>query len=347
MPLPLTLVERLLFQTTAKAPGPMVDMVGLLGFHATAAAIELGLFEALRDGPLEDKVLAERIAASERGLRYLVDAVLPLGYLAREGDRLRLTPQSERWLLKGARQSVADLYLYFADMAGRWSRLPESVRLGRPAMPADRWYADHPEAWARYHAGMRSIARLLSDEVLARVPLSDGDRRLLDLGGSHGLYSARFCERYPQLSATVLDMAAARPVAEETLAAEGMGGRVAFREGDIHRDDLGTGWDVVLLFNVARISPEAELRPLLARIAAALAEGGRLIVLDQLADRLSTRFRQANARMIDLEIFNSTPGDIHPLPSLSRWIAEAGMAEPRHIPLRRSGGQGLLVARKR
>lgn len=346
MPLRPDLVERLLFLQTQQAPGPLLDLLGGLAFKAVVAAVRLGLFEALHDGPADPDELSRRTGASARGLRFLCDALEPLGYLERDGARYRNSTLAEKWMLASAEAPLSDLFAYFDDMTARWDHLDEAVRVGRPAVDIVAWNGEREGRWRRYHAGMRAIARLLAPEVVARVDVPAGAKRLLDLGGSHGLFAARFCRRYPSLSAVVLDGPAAREVALETIAAEGMEGRVEYRSGDALTDDLGQGWDVALLFNVARALPREPLAALLRRIAGALTDGGRLVILDQLEERPSTPLRRANARLIELELFAASPGDLHRAEDLTLWIAEAGFAPPRRIALKRAGGQQLLVAEK-
>ena len=65
-----------------------------------------------------------------------------------------------------------------------------------------------PADWAPYQQGQASHAALLVEEVIARVPMPKGATNLLDLGGAHGLYSFAFCNRYPELQALVVDLAA-------------------------------------------------------------------------------------------------------------------------------------------
>ncbi|WP_276615627.1 hypothetical protein [Nonomuraea basaltis] len=39
------------------------------------------------------------------------------------------------------------------------------------------------------------------------MPLPEGSKSLLDLGGSHGLYAEAFCRAYPGLAGTIVDSA--------------------------------------------------------------------------------------------------------------------------------------------
>jgi SAM-dependent methyltransferase len=362
MPLRPDFIERILFLRANQAPGPLLDLLGALSFKSVLTALRLGVFEALHAGPADADELATRLNVSPRGLRFLLDTLEPLGYVACRGAKFRNTPMTEKWLVASAEAPLGDLFQYFGDVAARWDQLDRAVRVGGPGQDTFDWNEADDGRWRRYHAGMRAAARLLAPEVVARVKLPASARRLLDLGGSHGLFAARFCRAHSELTAVVLDFAAAREVAEETIEAEGLRGRVEFRAGDFlaenSGDAIGTAgippanamgqnfWDVVLLFSVARVLPRETLGRLLRRIAEITADGGQLVLLDQLAEHPASPFRRANARLIELELFSAAPGDLHRADDLSRWIAEAGFTPPRRIRLRRAGGQELLVAKK-
>ncbi len=76
---------------------------------------------------------------------------------------------------------------------------------------------------------MIEISRSNVDEVTKLTPVPEGARRVLDLGGCHGLYSVALCRAHSGLSAEVLDLAPDRRYFDETVAARGMSNRVHFR----------------------------------------------------------------------------------------------------------------------
>lgn len=346
MPLELNFFERMALLKANLGPGPMVDLFGPLAFKAVLTALRLGLFEALEQGPATAAECAERIHCSERGVRFLLQALEPLGYVEfRDGCHAN-SKITQKWLLQSAKVPLGDLFEYFDDMIGRWDHLPESIRQGAPTARFEEKDSDNLQTWDRFHGGMLAISRLLCDEILSRTKIPPSCKRLLDLGGSHGLYAARFCAAHPWLEATIFDGATARPLAEETIAAEGVQERVSFQAGDFLQDDIGQGWDVVLLFNTIRSLSEDDARWLLRRLAEATTDDGMVVIMDQLVDHPRSRFARANARLIDLELMNTSQGDIYRADQVSAWLPEAGFPRLQYVALRRASGQGLIVARK-
>src|ERR1700694_6044305 len=57
-------------------------------------AAELGVFDALEAGPKTVSDLAKATGASERGLKMLMNGLAGFEFLAKDGDRYLLTPES-------------------------------------------------------------------------------------------------------------------------------------------------------------------------------------------------------------------------------------------------------------
>ena len=166
---------------------------------------------------------------------------------------------------------------------------------------------------------------------------------MIDLGGGHGLYSIGFCRNNPALSAVVFDWPSAREVACETIQSAGMEQRVRFQEGDLWRDDFGSGYDVALLFQVVHMySPEQNIQ-LLKKAWQALAPGGRVVINDQVAIEATGSLARVMARLEGLELLNSVNGRTYPPKEIERWLVEAGFTQPSSMLLRNTPGLGVVV----
>lgn len=347
MPLRLTAIERLIFHGGNLGPGPIVDLYGSFAAKGILVALRLGLFEALAPGPLHPEELARRLGVDERGVRLLLELLEALGYVGVRGSRFRNTAATTKWLLAESSAGVADLFEFFEEMQQRWGLLESTLREGKPISRSAEWFDAHPGSWDRYHAGLRAVSRLAAPEIVGRVRVPAGARRLLDLGGSHGCYSTAFCHRHPGLTAIVLDWAQAREVAEKTIAAAGLGERVTFLAADLWQDEYPGDCDVVLLFNLVRVFPPERSEELVRRAVAALRPGGLAVVVDHHLRPRASRFQRAIAAVIALELFNATSGRLHDPDEVARWLVDAGCSSPDQILLRRSPGSYLLTARKK
>lgn len=342
MPLNPNFVERRLIRSGV-VPGVLVDVqLAATLWGALIGAMELGLFEVLEPEALDLETLAERTGASRRGLAALVDALEPVGYLEREDGRVALSRAARRLPL-GELAAMAPFYQAQIDIlreSGDLLRTPPEPGAGFRRLEAD------PDAVRAFHVTMRWLASLSVDEVARRLPLPDGARRLLDVGGGHGLYTVRLCERHAELRATILDRESGLESARRTLADHpGVADRIELLEGDLETDVFPEGQDVVFLGNIVHgLSPEAN-RDLFARIAGATNPGGEIAIVDQVAGAHGSDMSRAVAGLIGFNLYAATGGRAYPLADLAGWLAGAGYGEVRRKRLR-APGISLLLARK-
>jgi SAM-dependent methyltransferase len=306
------------------------------------AAVRSGITSRLAAGHATATEVAADLGLDPLPTRLLLDCLRSTGHVAERSGRYRLSRSARRWLDPASPLSVAAYVAGTADYWPWWAGLDETVRTGTSSgshgAPADDAY------WRRYMAGQRELARLSAAEVARKLPLPANPRALLDIGGGHGLYSARLAERFPALTATVLDLPGSAAIGREMIAAAGLADRVLFRDGDATVADLGTGFDVVLCFNlVHHLAPDAAAN-LFRRIGEALKPGGTLAVLDVFAE--PGRRASAHADMLALFVYLSSGASVHTPRELNGWLRDAGFAPPRKVRVLRIPGLSLRVAIK-
>ncbi len=273
---PESLAERAVL-ALGLVPTPFLDThPTLLLARAIMVATRAGLFEALAGGERGATDLAERCGTHPQATEVLLDSLARAGYLEPAGDRYRLSRVARKWLLADSPQSLRDSVL-FRYLEWDWiARLDDFVASGQPL---DFHATMSPEEWRLYQRGMASLGRLAAPETVRLTPVPQGARDLLDVGGSHGYFSAGLCRKHPGLRAVVLDLPQAVEHAAPLLAEQELGGRIVHRTGDALTDDLGeAAYDVVLLAQLAHHFDEPSNRRLVRRLARALRPGGVLVV---------------------------------------------------------------------
>ena len=186
------------------------------GFMASKhlfAASELGLFEALGEGPVDLDGLAARTGLTRRAARISADAMVAIGLLDKLRRPLRQHAGSGRLLVRGdpGRPATA------AEVLGP-AELP---RLGRTRRSARPWPADPADL--RHRRGARADhVRRHRGRHLGRLPMPFPPRQacrpgssLLDIGGGTGSWAIALAATDPALTATVLELADVAAVAEE------------------------------------------------------------------------------------------------------------------------------------
>ncbi len=298
-------------------------------YAALTAAAKLGVFRALEAAPLTLDQLADEIDASVDGTKALVDVAVVLGWLESTDGLYRNGPIAQRWLSRDAEYDFTSALLWAYELQNVLWDLPQAIRDGKPERSLWERWADNPEAGRDFSEYMKVKSRLTVHSIVDAATLPADARRLLDLGGSHGLHSMAFCHRHPALTATVLDLPEALASTGEAIATEGLTERITLRRGDFLSEDLGTGYDVVLLFEIVHNHTDAENRDLIRRATAALRPGGKILILEDVRGEAP----DAHNAAFSLAMFACSGDRTYSLPEITGWLTEAGVASVEQLSL--------------
>ncbi|HET8642277.1 MAG TPA: methyltransferase [Pseudonocardiaceae bacterium] len=349
MPIVLDPHEAAAYHERNTEPGSFLDMLSAAGYRAAVAGIRLGVFAALRPAPLPAAELAADLGTDERGTRLLCDLLASTGYLSCEDGRFANTPLATAWLAEGA-AGYALVELFWQRVIFQlWDDIEASVRTGRPAADFYAWLAEHPDLAEQFQTMLSRHAAVISDEVTSLVPVpTDRPASVLDVGGGHATYAVALCRRHPSLRATVLDLQAALVAGREAVTAADLTDRIELRLGDHRRDDLGTGHDVVLLFNVLHGRDASANQQLLVRVADALGEDGAVVVLEHDLQPPPGAGRSAGAFLntFGFNLFHGEGGQVYRLDELTGLLAAASLGSVTTRRLASSPLQHLLIARR-
>lgn len=343
MPLQPNLIERILIRK-GLIPGLLLDTaISTFQMWTMIGAMEIGVFEHLEDGPENTETLAGKTGASERGLEVLLDTLEPLGYVKQKNGRYHLTSAARRSLPIDMLKDMAPFFktqmMAYADVGRAIREAPEEGIFGWEQVQSG-------EVGRSYQTSMRWLASQSVDEVVGKVDLPDGARRMLDVGGSHGLYTVAFCRKYPNLQGTVLDWEIGLEAAGETLKQNpDVADRIELVERDFEREELPSGYDFAFLGNIIHgITPQGN-RSLFAKLNRATTRIGTVGILDQFAGVSGSSFAQGVAALIGFNLFLFSGGRSYPLDTVKQTLAEQGFPNASQKSLKQPGFS-LLVAQK-
>jgi hypothetical protein len=336
-------------------PGLMLDAgISVFGAQAVIVALELGVFDHPREGPLDVETLADRANASARGMKILVRALVSLGYLREENGRYELSKAARRTLSEEDLDAIGAYFREYARVCAG-----EATRAVRYA-PEDGVFGwervQEGEVGRGYQASMRWLASNFVDEVVEKVNPPEGAQRMLDVGGSHGLYTVRFCQEHPDLEGTVLDWEIGLEQAEKTLDDHPeMADRIDLIERDFEREQIPDGYDFAYLGNIIHGLDPAGNQALFEKLATATTDVGRVAILDQIEaddDSMLGRLNPTNsaftrgvAALGGFNLFLFSGGRTYSYNELSTWLADAGFTDASYSRLK-APGMSRVVARK-
>jgi len=326
-------------------PLPAVEMlVPLLKVRAIMSGVRLGIFERLAGGKLEATTLAEQSGLDAECLGLLLRVLVGARYLESDGKRFWLAPIARKSLVRGAKNELT-AYVEFNYMQWQFLEELESTLRAGHGIDFHRSLMSSSPEWRTYQRAMLQLARPVAPWLGRKVPVPAGARRLLDLGGAHGLLGAAICRAHPPLRSIVFDLPGAVEEARQLAEQEGICDVVEHRAGDILEVDLGSGADVVLLSNVLHHFTKTQSAELLDRVHRALVSGGTLAVWElELPDASAKPDLVRDAIALYFRVTSSgiglSPG------RLARWLERARFSRVKSWRSPRAPGWVLVHARR-
>ncbi len=244
---------------------------------------ELNLFTPLSKEALSAGAIASRLGADPRALTITLDALAAMGLLVKAEGTYRTAPDAS-CLSEDAPDSILPMLLHAAALWDRWTGLTRKIG-GTPL-------SERPPAAATraFIEAMHVVSAPQAERMAAEVKIG-GARRLLDVGGGPGTYTAAFLRAAPKLEATLFDLPPVVEIARERLSAAGLLARVTLVSGDFETDELPGGHDLAWLSAIIHQNGPAQNDALYSRIFRALAPGGRLVLRDHVMETGRTRPR--------------------------------------------------------
>lgn len=176
------------------------------------AAANTGIFEALGKHNKTFQQVADICKTHPGATRQLLNCLVSIGYLKWNNDKYSLKPKFYKWLLKEYPSNVNGK-LRFQISEWNWmAYLEEYVRTGK-VMELHSSLSE--KEWASYQEGMRDLSVNTAKELSGKIKLPSQASKMLDIGGSHGLFSIELCKKHPALSSTILELLIRKPLARQ------------------------------------------------------------------------------------------------------------------------------------
>ncbi len=312
--------------------------------RAVLEAVDAGIFEAIDGGANTAELVAEKCGLEARATRQLLGVLTSVKYLKFEKGAYHLTRLTRKWILPDSPDTVRDLAIYNNRIVWSWlEKMGDYLKTGKGLQYHDSLQADE---WELYQRGMWAGAIAEAREFARKVPLPKNATRMLDIGGSHGLHSVETCRRYPNLTATILDLPGAVEKAAPLLAKQNMGDRVVHQPGNILTDVLPENtYDLILMSSVAHHFTEAQNMLVAKKAAQALRPGGVFIINEFIRPDPQSAPELVGSSTDLFFGLTSTSGNWS-VAEIHAWQSAAGLTPLRAVGYRAIPGRFQVGARK-
>jgi hypothetical protein len=311
---------------------------------ALKAAIELDVFTAIDEGCQEAKQIAEKVKASERGVRILCDFLAIHGFLDKKEGRYTLASDGAVFLSRRSPAYMGTIIGFLGNERNleTFARLTEAVRCGGTALDKGDHRKPEENFWVAFARSMAPITIPNASFIANLVGAQEGKPcRVLDIAAGHGMYGITIAKQNPKAEITALDWPAVLEVAKENSQKAGVGERYTIRPGSAFEAELGTGYDLVLLTNIFHHFDQETCVELMRRVHEALKSSGKAVTLEFVPNQ--DRISPPTAAAFSLIMLAGTDGgDAYTFEEYEKMFASAGFSRTSLHPVPEAPQQVLI-----
>lgn len=270
------------------SPEPIDEMIqGYRTSHILLTAIEKGVFTRLSESKSAEE-LAEEMETDPRTTEKFLNVLVTLGLLAKSDKEYTNTVDAETFLVEGKSHYIGNLVRITVGSNLLLSHLDEVLKNDGSLQEKEGLQEyTFDEVQILGHAEWALCLELpIIFDTLKDVPEFANAKRILDLGGAHGVYSMAFAQKNPVPEVILFDQPHVIKFAKHFIAKYGMEDRIKFEVGDFNTDDIGNGYDLAFVSHV--FYQKNGIESVLGKIYDSLDENGVVILNHWVANETRT-----------------------------------------------------------
>lgn len=313
-------------------------------FNLLSCAMDLKIFELLKTKKTSEE-LSEEIKTDPRLTNKILKALVSENLLSYSDGIYSLNYNSQTYLIQDSPFYQGNLLeLYNNTRKNRWDTLYQVLKGEKISQQKDIKGVFSPSFVLAMAEGAVNGQIQAALSALTNEECMNNAKTLLDIGGGHGLYGIAFTQKYPALSATIMDLP---PVISEVtipFIATYNTNRVFTIAGDYEKDDLKGPYDIIFASDTL-YRPKEEIIRLLKRFSDYLSPDGIIIskhwqIEDLVQDKTAVWF--------DLMLsLNSTEDRVHDSKTFQSCIKEADLQVVKQIPLNHAAKPTVITIMRR
>lgn len=311
-------------------------LMGFVVSRALQVAAELGLADALADGPKDREALAREVGAHAEMMSRLMRALASYGVFEQLPDgRFANTTHSE-CLRSDTPGSLRGLARMYGDSAlwQAWAGLEHSVRSGEPSfmhvhgLPMFEYLAANPEAAGRFDDAMVNSSRLMNGALLEAYEWGQFGT-LVDVAGGVGSTLAAILRANPCIQGVLFDLSHVLERGRDYLAQQGVAARCRTEAGSFF-DAVPTGADAYFMKHIIHDWDDEDCLRILRNCRTAMPDHAKLLVCEKV---VPPGDEPSVARTMDLVMLVLTDGGRERTEQEFRGLfARAGLRLARVVP---------------
>lgn len=294
------------------------------------AAVRHRVFDLLDAAPKTAAELASENGASLRGLRAILDALVGLELLKKNGDRYSLAPESAAFLVSTKPGYRGGFFRHISEqLLPQWLRLTEVVRTGKPPLAVND-EAKGAEFFAEFVESLIPLSYAAAQKLGEHlgIPAATAPVSVLDIGAGSGVWGAALAQQSRLVRVRAVDWPRVLEVTERVAKKFGTAERLTKAPGDLLKADFGSGHQIATIGHILHSEGVDRSRQLLRRTFAALGPGGTIAIMEFLPN--DERTGPATPLIFGVNMLvNTEAGGVFTFAEISGWLHEVGFVNPR------------------
>jgi len=291
-------------------------------------AVELKIFTFLEPEGKTLNQIAGLVNFSPSGLERFLYALGAIGLLNFNGANYNNTKLSREYLVADAENYQGDSILWRKYLYSSWQGLTKCLEFGGRVDSTSPQEDEKQQVYRirSYINAMDRVAKTKVQEILSSFEGVLLEGQILDVGAGSGAITTGFLEKYPAMTATLMDLPQVLDYTRELMAPRGFGGRVSYCQANVLESWPvdNTRFDLIILSNIIHAYSEKEITALLVRATECLKPEGLIIIHDFFQEHYPEK-----AALFDLNmLINTYNGKVFS----SKWV----MQELDHLNLFRT-----------
>lgn len=313
-------------QSKIESPAELLELaIGYQKSQVLFALVEFEIPKILKDKNLTATDLAEKLKINPLAMERFLNACVAVGLLERKDGFYLNSALTEYFLIKGNEFFLGGQIKRYKNRSyPLWAELPEKLKSWKYG-ESNSETPDDEDQGAESMAEQHNLA-LLHGRALGTSFDFSKYKKLLDLGGGTGAMSIGLCETFPKLEATVFDLPENVAKAEQFIRAKQLQSRIEIVGGNLIKDQLPDGFDVVLLANLLSVFDEKTNKTLFSRIYENLPAHGVCLISGWILD--GNRLNPQISVLFCLEDICWNSSDVERSFGIYKnWLREAGFGK--------------------
>ena len=263
-------------------------------------------------------------------LTAICNALVGLQFLARAGDRYKLTPESATFLVSTKLAFHGAFFKHISkQLIPQWLGLEKTVHTGKPAKRANaesegsKFFGEFVEAiFPLSYAAAKTLGEHL------KIPKAKNPVPVLDIAAGSGVWGIALAEQSKYVRISAVDWPDVLTITKKVAAQHGVADRLQKIPGDVLKADFGKNHSVATLGHILHSEGTKRSRKLLKKVFNALAPGGTIAIMEFLVNDQRTAPPVSLLFAVNM-LVNTETGDTFSFKEISQWLRAAGFVKPR------------------